>query len=80
MRGDYLTFVRAADSGNLVTYHFCRSCGSTVAYAIDAWPGLVAIPIGAFDIGVFPEPAYSIYERQKHPWVTISADATEHFD
>lgn len=80
IKGDVRTFVRSADSGNRVTYQFCASCGSTIAYAIDAWPGVVAIPLGAFEDGAFPDPAYSIYERQKHGWVTIAAAGTEHFD
>lgn len=80
VKGTYRTFERKADSGNRVTYQFCPGCGSTIAYAIDAWPDVVAIPLGSFESGEFPDPAYSIYERQRRPWVTVAADGTEHFD
>ncbi len=79
IEGNCRTFVRTADSGNCVTYRFCAACGSTIAYSIDAWPDIVAVPLGAFPAGEFSDPAYSIYERHKHAWVSIAAYATEHF-
>lgn len=78
--GEFSIFVRRADSGNSLTYQFCPSCGSTVAYSIDAWPDAIAVPLGAFADGVFPAPACSIYERTKRRWVTLTSDAVEHHD
>ena len=77
IKGTFSTFTRVADSGNTLAYQFCPDCGSTVAYRIDAWPDVIAVPLGAFESGAFPPPAYSIYERRKHPWVTIAADGAE---
>lgn len=78
--GEFSIFVRRADSGNSLTYQFCPGCGSTVAYAIDAWPDVIAVPLGCFAEADFPEPAYSIYERTKRQWVSITSDALEHHD
>ncbi len=76
--GDFRTLVRTADSGSTLTYQFCPNCGSTVVYRIDAWPDVVAVPLGAFGDAAFPVPAYSIYERRKRPWAAIAGDGVEH--
>lgn len=78
--GESSTFVRIADSERTLTYRFCPGCGSTVAYQIDALPGVVAIPLGAFGAEVLSIPAYSIYERSKCTWVSIIGDGIEHID
>lgn len=76
--GEFREFVRIADSGNTLTYAFCPECGSTIGYRIDAWPDVVAVPLGGFADGDFPDPAYSIYERSKRSWAAITSPATEH--
>lgn len=68
------------ESGNNLTYRFCPTCGSTIAYKIDAWPDVVAVPLGAFARHEFPDPTYSIYESRKQSWVTVSGSATIHHD
>ncbi len=65
-------YVRTADSGSRVTFHFCPECGSTVFYMLDALPGFVVVPVGAFSDPGFAKPTVSIYEDRKHPWVEIS--------
>lgn len=78
VRGNWREFVRTADSGRQVNYRFCPDCGSTVSYVIDGWPELLAIPLGLFGDADFPQPAYSIHERSKHVWVSITSAGTEH--
>ena len=78
--GEFSTFARTADSERSLTYRFCPSCGSTVAYQIDILPDFVAIPFGAFGDDQLSAPSYSNYERRKHPWVSISGDGVEHLD
>jgi hypothetical protein len=73
------TFIRTADSGNRVTYHFCPECGSTVYYSLESAPGLIAIPVGAFADPQFPAPAFSVYESRQCAWVAITAPV-EHSD
>ena len=78
LRGEAKTWARTADSGHRVTYRFCPQCGSTVAYVIEGWPGVVAVPLGAFADPDFPEPRFSVYEHRKHKWVGILGDDVEH--
>lgn len=64
-------YVRVADSGDRVTFHFCPDCGATVWYRLDAVPGFVAIPVGAFADPDFPPPRVSVYESRRHAWVVL---------
>ena len=72
-------YVRVADSGNRISFHFCPHCGSTVYYRIHDMPDVVAVAVGAFADPKFPAPKFSVYEARKHSWTGIPADA-EHFD
>jgi hypothetical protein len=69
---------RVADSGRRVSYRFCPDCGSTVAYCNEGWPGLIAVPVGAFADPRFPAPKFSVYEQRKHAWVALLGDDVEH--
>ena len=74
-------YVRVSDAGNRVTYFFCPECGTTVHYKIDAQPGLVAIPVGAFADLDFPAPFLSFYHQsRRYPWVGIGAEPLERID
>ena len=75
--GEAKTWQRIADSGHRATYRFCPTCGSTVAFVIEGWPGVVAVPIGAFADSDFPRPRFSVYEHRKHEWVAILGDEVE---
>lgn len=76
--GDSTSFDYVGESGKSATFRFCPACGSTIAYVIEALPGLVAIPLGAFADPTFPDPNFSVYESRKHRWVTITGDGIEH--
>lgn len=78
LTGERKTWVRIADSGHRATYSFCPTCGSTLAYVIEGWEGVAAIPIGAFADPDFPPPTFSVYEHRKHPWVDIAGDDVKH--
>lgn len=69
---------RVADSGHRATYRFCPTCGSTLTYVIEGWPGVVAIPVGAFADLDFPAPGFSVYEHRKHSWVEVLGHDVEH--
>ena len=50
IEGESRTFVKAGDSGNPATFHFCPACGSDVYYTIEGkFDNLVAVPLGAFN-------------------------------
>jgi hypothetical protein len=79
IEGSSKTFVKAGDSGNPATFHFCPECGSDVFYEIDGkFDDLIAIPVGAFDDPYFARPSYSVWEERKHEWVEISGEGVEH--
>lgn len=74
-------YTRTSDAGNHVTYSFCPDCGTTVHYKIDAQPGLIAIPVGAFADMDFPAPFLSYYHgSRRYSWVGIGAEPLERFD
>ena len=70
-------YVRVADHGEEREFFFCPECDSTVYYWTDA--ELIAVPIGAFADPSFPPPAVSVWESQRHPWVSVpAADRDDH--
>jgi hypothetical protein len=72
--GRATTFERKAESGNIVTFHFCPECGATVYWEIDAQPELTAIAVGAFADPDFPPPRFSVYESCRHGWAMAAAE------
>lgn len=80
IKGESKEWVRIADSGTKVTYHFCPICGSTVWYQGGPMPEAIAVPVGAFADPGFPPPGFSVWEERKHPWVAILGDEVAHSD
>lgn len=78
--GESREWVRIADSGNPVTYHFCPNCGSTVWYQGGPLPEAIAVPVGAFADPAFPPPRFSVWEDRRHPWLSVLGDEVEHSD
>jgi hypothetical protein len=76
--GEAKIWERVADSGHRATYRFCPNCGSTVAFVIEGWPGVIAVPLGAFADPDFPRPRFSVYEHRKRDWVAILGGDVEH--
>ncbi|ABI77927.1 conserved hypothetical protein [Hyphomonas neptunium ATCC 15444] len=74
LSGNAKEWARTADSGNRITYRFCPECGSTVTYTIENWPGVTALPYGAFAGTDMPAPGFSVYDDRRHPWVDILGD------
>jgi len=79
IEGDSTEYIRVADSGNHISFHFCPACGSTVYYYIHDVPDVIAVPIGGFADPDFPTPRVSVYEARRHDWVVVPHDV-EHFD
>ena len=77
--GQSKRYKRTADSGNQVSFYFCPNCGSTVYYALEQDPNVVAVPVGAFADPHFDAPGISVYEARRHDWVEVPANI-EHFD
>ena len=79
VQGRSTVFARTGDEGTTARFHFCPDCGATVYYLMDAIPGMVAIPVGAFADPGFPPPRVSVYGERMHPWVRLP-DGIEHFE
>jgi hypothetical protein len=61
-------------AADVVTSHFCPTCGSTVYYFRKSDPARTGIRVGAFADPTFPPPMGSGFEEYKHPWTSnISA-------
>jgi hypothetical protein len=73
--GEATTWTRKAESGDALTFHFCSTCGSTVYWEGEGFPGHVAVAIGNFADPKFPAPAIAVWEQSRHPWVALPPDA-----
>lgn len=72
--GESREFARTGDEGTTARFHFCPDCGATVFWRMDAIPGFVAVPIGAFADPAFPGPKVAVYGIRQHPWVRLPDD------
>jgi hypothetical protein len=72
--GQATTWSRNAESGNAVTFHFCPTCGSTVYWEGEGFPGYVAVAIGNFADPNFPAPTIAVWQESRHAWVSLPAD------
>jgi hypothetical protein len=73
-------FVRVGDEGGKATFRFCPTCGATVYYDLEAMPGVIAVPVGAFADPTFPPPSVSVYTARRHPWASMPGLAAEEID
>lgn len=78
LSGPTRSYSHRADSGRLATYRFCPDCGSTISYEHEGFPGLIAVPVGAFADPGFPSPRFSVWEHRKHGWTVVLGDDVEH--
>lgn len=79
IEGPSTEYCRVGDAGGTVRFHFCPACGATVFYRLDAIPGVIAIPVGAFADPGFPAPRVSVYSGRRHGWVRLP-DGIEELD
>jgi hypothetical protein len=69
--GKSTAWIRTAESGNVLTFHFCPTCGSTVYWENEGFPGYVAVAIGNFADPNFPAPTIAVWEESRHLWVSL---------
>ena len=73
--GNATTWMRTAESGNAITFHFCPTCGSTVYWEGEGFPRYVAVAIGNFADPNFPAPTIAVWEELRHPWILLPAES-----
>jgi hypothetical protein len=72
--GKTTTWTRTAESGHTLIFHFCPTCGSTVYWENDGFPGTITTAIGNFADPYFPAPTIAVWEESRHPWVSLPPD------
>ena len=73
--GKSTSWSRTADSGHALTFHFCPTCGSTLYWTSESFPGMVVVAIGNFADPDFPAPTVAVWEESRHDWVSPPAEA-----
>ena len=77
--GAVARFRPATDSGRVLENRFCPTCGTTVAWSLDLFPGILGLPAGSFDQPCFWfEPARFIFARGKPDWVSLPPELECH--
>ena len=67
-RGTTKGYTWQADSGNMVTTHFCPECGSPLFGYNPAFAGMVVIRAASLDDPSMVAPAMSVYAKRLQPW------------
>ncbi|NPD66104.1 GFA family protein [Lichenicola cladoniae] len=69
--GQVTEFVRPTDAGGEFRTSFCSRCGTSVYWKTTGKPDMIGIAVGAIGDPAYPAPAASLWERSKHPWMSI---------
>lgn len=69
VEGPRATWVRTAETGAALTFHFCPTCGSTVFWERDSRPNMLIVALGAFADPEFPGPNVVVWTDCRHPWL-----------
>lgn len=73
MTGATARYDRAADSGHLVSRHFCPTCGGAVFSRNDAMPGMLFLRASSLDDLEAFKPQMVVYASRGASWDTIGA-------
>ena len=68
LNGKTTSFDKPADSGNIVTRHFCGTCGSAVYSTNNAMPGMTFVRASSLDDPEHAQPAISVYTSSAPSW------------
>lgn len=69
------TWRTTGDSGLWAEFERCATCGDQIAYRIEYYPDLTAIPLGALDDPFAFVPEISVWESRKHAWLDVAGIA-----
>lgn len=68
------SFTVTADSGNVLTRHFCPACGSRTHITNSARPGMMILPVGLFNDSDWFKPQAILYAKRQPAWDMTSAE------
>jgi hypothetical protein len=77
--GATASYASRSDSGNVLTRHFCPTCGSRLFLTSAARPGMLVMAAGAFDDTSWFEPEVVLFTRSRPHW-DITTDAVPNFE
>ena len=70
--GSSTQYIRVDDEGRKkATFHFCPRCSAILYWQLEAEKEMILIPVGAFADPRFPAPTVSVWEEDKHAWVSL---------
>lgn len=71
--GESDTFRRmGAESGMVLTFHFCPTCGTTLFWDLPDVPGVIAVAVGCFADPDFPRPRSAVYFQHRPAWLSFT--------
>jgi hypothetical protein len=77
VKGDVAEYEHRSDeTGRWLRTQFCPRCGTTVAIAVEARPGMRGIALGTLDDPDWLPIERHIWVNSKRPWVLIPSDVT----
>ena len=68
IEGKTASFPVTAESGNIVTRHFCPTCGSRILSKNTGRPGLLGIAVGCADNSDWFTPQAVVYTKSRADW------------
>jgi len=71
--GEHRTHSRSSDAGRFHDTGFCPACGCALFYRLEAWPGVIGIPVGSFADPAFAGPASLYWTVRRHEWLAPPA-------
>ena len=80
-KGQSSVYTRAGDEPELISFHFCAHCGSTVFWELEGGPeGNFAVALGAFAGTTLPAPTVSVYDVRRHDWLELPKSIVTRID
>ncbi len=77
-RGETRTWRRTGESGHVIDFSFCPTCGSTVWWRAQARPGTVLVAGGCMTDPELPGPERLIWTDYRHPSVRMAENVREY--
>jgi hypothetical protein len=71
-------FTKTADSGSLLTRHFCADCGSPLYTTSPSHPDALYVKAGSLDDPGLVHPTHQSWMRSRVPWAAIDPDLPRH--
>jgi hypothetical protein len=77
--GTTASFASTADSGNVLTRHFCPTCGARLFLYSQARPGKIVMAVGAFDDSSWFAPEVVLFTKRRPSW-DLTTDGVPNFE